>query len=430
MEITVSNTLPIYKIPIITQDEQNILIKFKELLASKKTEYSPIEYDNSVLIRFLRARKLDLNKTHEMFLNTLKWRKENNMEEIFKYEFPELRQVKKFYPHGFHKTDKSGRPIYFEISGDLNIDELFKFTSSDRLLRYQIRQYEYIMNFIFPACSAKANTYVSQTVSIFDLKKQTTKFMSRKVLDFVKLISGFSQNHYPETLGTLFIINSGMMFKVVWTAVKHFLDEKTKKKVVTLGSDYKKKLLEVIDEESLPTILGGKCACAGGCAYSAEGPWKSYVDEKVKKKIENWENIDLNFGFFKNSNDNEILDGGSIVNNLYLEDNNGIVTVNSRCNNNENNFYDQVETDIIASENMDKMLKDEVSENDEENKAIIEQLSVQLKNTLVFEQQGNKFVNKNLHFIDAETPINTQEVIIFFSLSIYEYNFFSFFFKV
>ena len=54
----------------------------------------------------------------------------------------------------------------------------------------------------------------------------------------------------------------------------------------------------------------------------------------------------------------------------------------------------------------------------EENKAIIEQLSVQLKNTLVFEQQGNKFVNKNLHFIDAETPINTQEVIIFLCLSI------------
>lgn len=413
MEITTSTNLPIYKIPIISQDEQKIFLKFKELLASKKTEFCPIKFNDSVLIRFLRARKLDLNKTHEMFVNTLKWQKENKLEEIFKYEFPELPQVKKFYPHGFHKTDKSGRPIYFEISGDLNIDELFKATSAEKLLRYQIRQYEYLMNFVFPACSAKANTYISQSVSIFDLKKQTTKFMSKKVLDLLKLVSGFSQNHYPETLGNLYIINSGMMFKVVWTAVKPFLDEKTKKKIVTLGSDFKKKLLEVIDEENLPAVIGGKCDCAGGCVYSAEGPWKGYVDENVKQ-IENWENIDLNFGFFKNGN--EILTAtGSSASNLELEENNNEnfnVNINNNGNFNVNNYYEQqAEADIIASENLDKMLKDEDSDNDDEHKANLEQLSLQLKNTLIFEQQGNQFANKNLHFIDGETPINTQEVI-------------------
>lgn len=414
MEITSSNTLPKYKIPLITGDEQKILSKFKELLASKKTEYCQVKFDDSVLIRFLRARKMDLNKSHEMFVNTLKWRRENKIEEIFSYEFPELPQVKRFYPHGFHKTDKAGRPVYFELSGDLNIDELFKITSPERLLRYQIRQYEYLMNFVFPACSQFSGSYVSQSVSIFDLKKQTTKFMSKKVLDFLKLVSGFSQNHYPETLGNLYIVNSGMMFKVVWTAVKPFLDEKTKKKIVTLGSDYKKKLLEVIDEENLPALLGGKCACPGGCAYSAEGPWKNYADDKVRK-IENWQTLDLNFGFFKNKNEalteginNNDNEGNDINNNV---DNNNGDYENENALNVENHFYDQAETDNITSENMDKMLKNEELDIDEENKANLEQLSQQLKNTLNFEHQGNKFVNKNLHFLDGETPINTQEVI-------------------
>lgn len=402
MENTLQNPLPICKIPIITQDEEKILLKFKELLSSKKTEYCSIINDDSVLIRFLRARKMDLNKSYEMFINTLLWRKENKLDEIFKFEFPELSQVKKFYPHGFHKTDKTGRPIYFEISGDLNIDELFKATTSEKLLRYKICQYEYLMNFIFPSCSLASNSYISQSVSIFDVKKQTTKFMSKKILDFLKLVSGFSQNHYPETLGSLYIINSGMMFKVVWTAVKPFLDEKTKKKVVTLGSDYRKKLLEVIDEENLPAILGGKCVCPTGCAYSAEGPWKNYEDENIKK-IENWENVKKNLGFFDKSN--EIL---SLTNNINSNNNSEFVE------NRQNDFYDQAETDAITTEIMDKMLKDEDSENDEENKANLEQLSQQLKNSLNFEQQSNKFNNKNLHFMEGETPINTQEVIEFF----------------
>jgi hypothetical protein len=404
MEKTTSITLPKHKIPIIIQEEQIILQKFKDFLSLKNTEYSKIENDDSVLIRFLRARKMDLNKSHEMLINTLKWRKENKIQEIFKYEFPELPQVKKFYPHGFHKTDKSGRPIYFEISGDLNIDELFKASSSERLLRYQIRQYEYLMNFIFPACSQKSNTYISQSVSIFDLKKQTTKFMSKKVMDLLKQVSGFSQNHYPETLGNLYIINSGIMFKVVWTAIKPFLDEKTKKKIVTLGSDYKKKLLEVIDEESLPAIIGGKCACAGGCAYSGEGPWRNYVDENIKK-IKNWESIDLNLGFFKDANEIFVGTNHENINNLEL------------LENNENNDCDQAKSDAITTENMGKMLRDEDSDVDEENKANLEQLSLQLKNTLNFEQQGNKFANKNLHFMDGETPINTQEVF-FLKLSL------------
>jgi len=384
---------------IITDDEQKSLQKFKELLTSKKLDYCPVKNDDSVLIRFLRARKMDLAKTFEMFSNTLKWRKEVNLDQIFEYEFNELPLVKKYYPHGFHKIDKLGRPIYFEISGDLDIEELLKVTSIDRMFRYQIRQYEYLMNFIFPACSQKVNSYVYQSLSIFDLKKHTTKFMSKKILDLVKIVSSFSQNHYPETLGALYIINSGMMFKVVWTAVKPFLDEKTKKKIVTLGSDYKKKLLEVIDEDNLPSILGGKCNCVGGCIYSGEGPWKGYVDEEIKK-IENWNKIDLNFGFFKNKDE---------IDQIFKDNNAKENNSNNIDDNLENNFYNQNDLDVV-DENMDKMLKNQDFENDEENKSNLEKLTLQLKSNINFENPNNKFINRNIHFLDGETPINTQEV--------------------
>ncbi len=70
-----------YPIPM-TLDEQKVLSKFHDLLKSKKLEYNTYLIDDSYLIRFLRARKMDLNKTFDMFNNYIKWRNENNIDDI------------------------------------------------------------------------------------------------------------------------------------------------------------------------------------------------------------------------------------------------------------------------------------------------------------------------------------------------------------
>ena len=39
-------------------------------------------FDDAYLLRFLRARKFDLVKTKEMWTNFIKWREENNVDQI------------------------------------------------------------------------------------------------------------------------------------------------------------------------------------------------------------------------------------------------------------------------------------------------------------------------------------------------------------
>lgn len=63
-------------------------------------------FDDLYLLRFLRARKFDLNKTLLMFTNFLKWRKADNIEEAEKFMFTESNRVKKIYPHCYHNVDK------------------------------------------------------------------------------------------------------------------------------------------------------------------------------------------------------------------------------------------------------------------------------------------------------------------------------------
>jgi len=47
-----------------------------------------------------------LPKVIEMFENYINWRKEMNVDSLMDYKFDCLKDIKKIYPHGYHKTDK------------------------------------------------------------------------------------------------------------------------------------------------------------------------------------------------------------------------------------------------------------------------------------------------------------------------------------
>lgn len=71
----------------------------------------------------------------------------------------------------------------------------------------------------------------------------------------------------------------------MWTVVKSFLDERTRKKIEISSYGNEKKLLELIDPVMLPKFLGGQCTCAnngGDCMTSNIGPWNDF--EIVKPK--------------------------------------------------------------------------------------------------------------------------------------------------
>ena len=77
-------------------------------------------------------------------------------------------------------------------------------------------------------------------------------------------------------LGTMFLVNTSFFFSAVWSLVKGFVDEKTRKKINVEKGGYAKKLLEYVDANNLPTFLGGNCKCPdieGGCLYADIGPW-------------------------------------------------------------------------------------------------------------------------------------------------------------
>ncbi|KAJ3317039.1 cytosolic factor, phosphatidylinositol/phosphatidylcholine transfer protein [Blyttiomyces sp. JEL0837] len=287
----------------VSPDQQASLDRLKEALTASGF-YKPGIHTDALLLRFLRARKFDHDKTKLMFENCETWRKEFNVDNVIStFTFPEFSEVKKIYPRFYHKTDKMGRPIYFEILGNLDTKKLFMITTSERLVTAYVREYEKTIRYRLPACSQYAKKPLEQGTTILDLKSvPLTQF--NNVRKIIQQVSKIAQDYYPETLGRMFLINAPTLFTTVWTVVKPMLDENTVAKISVLGSSYQKALLECIDEGCLPVEYGGKCQCPGGCLNSDLGPWNDGSVAGYPKP--EWE------GFAKRDADAAVAIGNSI----------------------------------------------------------------------------------------------------------------------
>ncbi|KAF5387698.1 hypothetical protein D9615_000005 [Tricholomella constricta] len=240
--------------------------------------------DDAFLLRFLRARKFDLAKAKEMLIAAEQWRKDYGVDDIIKnFEFTEKREVDKWYPQYYHRTDKDGRPIYIERLGQLDITALYAATTQERQLKRLVKEYEISAIDRFPACSKTFGHPVETSCTILDLYNvSVSKFY--QVKDYVSQASSISQDRYPETMGKFYIINAPWAFSAVWSVVKPWLDPVTVAKISILGSGYQETLLQQIPAENLPKEFGGTCQCPGGCSLSDAGPWKK--EEEVDQKLQ------------------------------------------------------------------------------------------------------------------------------------------------
>ncbi|CAO2824511.1 unnamed protein product [Amaranthus hypochondriacus] len=264
------------------EKEEEAVNAFRQILVEKALLPNHLD-DYHTMLRFLKARKFDLDKTLHMWEEMIKWRKENRVDTIIQdFFYEEFEEVQRHYPHGYHGVDREGRPIYIERLGKIEPSRLMNVTTVERFLKYHIQGFEKTFAEKFPACSIAAKRHIDTTTTILDVHGVSWMSLGKIALDLIKHMQKIDSDNYPETLHQMFIINAGAGFKMVWSTVRRILDPRTTSKIHVLGNKFHSKLMERIDFSQLPTFVGGTCSCPGGCLRYQRGPWN---DPEIMKMV-------------------------------------------------------------------------------------------------------------------------------------------------
>lgn len=257
------------------EKEEEAVNSFRQALLEK--DLLPTRHDDyHTMLRFLKARKFDLDKAMLMWSEMLNWRKEQGVDTIIQdFEYEEYEEVQRHYPHGYHGVDKGGRPVYIERLGKIEPTKLMNVTTIERFLKYHIQGFERTFAEKFPACSIAARRHIDSSTTILDVQGLNWRSFGKLAHDLVMRMQKIDGDNYPETLHQMFIVNAGNGFRFLWNTAKGFLDPRTTAKIHVLGNKFQSNLAEVIDPSQLPDFLGGTCSCPnpGGCLRSNKGPW-------------------------------------------------------------------------------------------------------------------------------------------------------------
>ncbi|CAH8306245.1 unnamed protein product [Eruca vesicaria subsp. sativa] len=279
-----------YRIPSVSiedvrdEKEESVVLEFRSNLLQRDL-LPPRHDDYHTLLRFLKARDLNIEKTIQMWEEMLRWRKEYGTDTILEdFDFEEMEEVLQYYPQGYHGVDKEGRPVYIERLGKAHPSKLMRITTIDRYLKYHVQEFERALLEKFPACSIAAKRRIYSSTTILDVQGLGMKNFTSTGASLVAAMAKIDNSYYPETLHRMYIVNAGTGFKkMLWPAAQKFLDAKTIAKIQVLEPKSLSKLHEVIDSSQLPDFLGGSCSCFGdgGCLRSNKGPWNDPETTKL-----------------------------------------------------------------------------------------------------------------------------------------------------
>ncbi|EPS34437.1 hypothetical protein PDE_09401 [Penicillium oxalicum 114-2] len=286
----------------LTPEQEAKLEEFKKVCAEHKyytpavkaadgVETTPASHGDATMLRFLRARRFDVEGAWGQFKDTEDWRKENAIEDLYaniavdKYE-----ASRRMYPQWTGRRDRRGIPVYvFEIrhldsksmtayNDTMNTakpDTHQKSSVPPRLLTL-FALYENLLNFVMPLCSAlprpNPETPIVSSTNIVDVSGVGLKqFWNLK--SHMQDASVLATAHYPETLDRIFIIGAPSFFPTVWGWIKRWFDPNTTSKIFILSaSEVKSTLTSFMEPSSIPKQYGGELEWQWGGMPNLDAP--------------------------------------------------------------------------------------------------------------------------------------------------------------
>lgn len=286
----------------LTPEQEEKLQEFKALCAERKyytpaveqadgVEAKPASQDDATLLRFLRARKFDVEGAWAQFKDTEDWRKDNAIEKLYEnISVDSYEAARRMYPQWTGRRDRRGIPVYvFQIRHLDNkavaaynstmtsgTPETHKSSTVPARLLNLFALYENLLRFVMPLASAlprpNPETPIVASTNIVDVSGVGLKqFWNLK--SHMQDASVLATAHYPETLDRIFIIGAPSFFPTVWGWIKRWFDPGTTSKIFILSAaEVEPTLTSFMEPSSIPKSYGGKLDWSWGDMPNLDDP--------------------------------------------------------------------------------------------------------------------------------------------------------------
>jgi len=206
--------------------------------------------DDEFLIKWLRARSMNVDQAEKMLTNHLEWRKTNEIDGIEeREEFPEKYRSK--FPYAVCGQDADGCPLIIFPAGRHDIKTILETETVASVTRLNILMMEKIYA-LMRENSKKVGKPVTQVLEIMDFEGiDYAQMTSKKYLELMMESQKVFNDNYPEMIKKAFVVNAPKVFAVIFNVMKPLIPKETLDKIEIFGSD-KSQWKAAIAEAGLP----------------------------------------------------------------------------------------------------------------------------------------------------------------------------------
>ncbi|XP_024833595.1 putative SEC14-like protein 6 isoform X1 [Bos taurus] len=242
--------------------------------------------DDYFLLRWLRARSFDLKKSEAMLQKHMKFRKQQDLDNILAWQPSEV--VRLYEPSGFCGHDREGSPVWYHIIRGLDLKGLLLSVSKQELLRFNFWSLELLLRDCEQQ-SQKLGKKVEKISTVFDFEGLSLRHLWKPGVELVQEFFSALEANYPEILKNLIVVKG----------------------------NWKQELLKFISPDQLPVEFGGTMTdpdgnpkCLTKINYGGDVPQHYFLRNHVRVQYDHQATVGRGSSL---QVDNEILFPGCVL---------------------------------------------------------------------------------------------------------------------
>ena len=206
------------------------------------------------------------------------WRTENNVDELLEHSIlPESDCMYTNWPAYVHGQDFYGHPIVCEWPAHVSPEGLKSRMTVAEILRHRIQVMETLE---YMKSRSQCAHRVYKHVCFIDLDGVTLSYFTGEVKKFMTELVKLLTHRYTDSLHLMYLVNTPVIFRVIWSVLAPLLSTTTKSKIFMfgVGPNQSRKLAKQLAKHGIPNSVAPRCA--GGASEGVR------MDAYIKDAIE------------------------------------------------------------------------------------------------------------------------------------------------